>query len=525
MATAPSKRAPVRAPVFGSKLMVVTGHQASTLAALDAYRRGGNIIDATIAASAALATVVGQATSIGGDCFLLYHEAATGKVHALNASGVAPSLATPDVYKGGMKSVGPLAAAVPGLVRAWGALHKRFGTQPWAELIAPAIEIADGYPISFVMGERLAEDTTQLAMDPGCAGVYLPGGRPMQIGETLKQTALAKTLRRIARDGADEFYEGETARHLATAHKNAGGLITEADLAAYAPMWVERVSTEYRGHTVSVLPPNTCSTYLLMQLDGLSALSSRELTNDPVRRMAYQMSAMKAAFAAGAEFVVDPAIMPDAAKHMLSPEMKSRMQAAVRSLDGKGRVPSSGGTACILLADAKGNMVSLVQSVYNVFGSMFMDPATGVLFNNRMQDFKPQPGLPGSVGPGRRPFHTLSPIIVHRADGKPRYVLASPGGISQTLTGAQVLTELLDCGHDVSAAVQYPRWCNRANGDFMIEPLFPETMSADLAKLGHAAARGGDSYYYGSAKAIEWMSTGNLAGAGDHRREAFAAGF
>lgn len=217
MATAPSKRAPVRAPVFGSKLMVVTGHQASTLAALDAYRRGGNIIDATIAASAALATVVGQATSIGGDCFLLYHEAATGKVHALNASGVAPSLATPDVYKGGMKSVGPLAAAVPGLVRAWGALHKRFGTQPWAELIAPAIEIADGYPISFVMGERLAEDTTQLAMDPGCAGVYLPGGRPMQIGETLKQTALAKTLRRIARDGADEFYEGETARHLATA--------------------------------------------------------------------------------------------------------------------------------------------------------------------------------------------------------------------------------------------------------------------------------------------------------------------
>lgn len=524
MSAAVGKRAPVRAPVYGSNFMAVTGHQASSLAAIDAYKRGGNIIDAMIAASAALATVVGQATSIGGDCFLLYHEAATGKLHALNASGVAPAAATPDKFKDGMKSAGPLAAVVPGLVRAWDVLHKKFATQPWAQLLAPAIDIADGHPISFVMGERLAEDTSKLAKDPGCAGLYLPGGRPMQIGETLRQTALAKTLRRIAKDGADEFYKGETARHLAAAHRHAGGLITEADLAAYAPIWTEAVSTQYRSHRVSVLPPNTCSAFLLMQLDGLSALTSGELVADPVRRMAYQMSAMKAAFAAGTEFVVDPSIMPDAARHMLSPEMKARMQAAVRALDRRGRVPTSGGTACIMLADGKGNMVSLVQSIYNVFGSMFMDPATGVLFNNRMQDFKHQPGLPGSVGPGRRPFHTLCPIMVHRPDGRPRYALGSPGGISQTLTGAQVITELLDCGSDVSAAVQYPRWCNRASGEFMIEPLFPASMAAELAKLGHTAIHGGDSYYYGSAKAVEWLDTGNLAGAGDHRREAFAAG-
>ena len=523
MSNSKGPRAAVRSPVYGGKFMAVTGHSAATLAAVDAYRRGGNLIDAAIAASASLTVTVGHATSIGGDCFVLYHEAATGKLHALNASGVAPAAATPDKFKDGMKSKGPLAAVVPGLVRAWEALHTRFGSQKLAELLTPAIEQAEAFPISHVMGERLAEDTSFLAKDPGCAGLYLPGGRPLKVGDTLRQPALAATLKRIAAQGTDEFYRGETARHLAVAHKNAGGLMTEADLAAYAPMWVEPVSTDYRGYRVSVLPPNTCSAMLLMQLDGLSALSSEELTADPVRRMAYQISAMKAAFEHGKELVVDPAISPDAAETMLSPEMKARMQAAVRAMSPKGKVSGSGGTACITMADSKGNMLTIVQSIYNVFGSAFMDPATGVLFNNRMQDFKHQPGLPGSVGPGRRPFHTLCPIMVHKG-GRPRFALASPGGISQTLTGAQMMYELLDRGSDVSAAVEAPRWCNRKGGDFLIEPFFPASMPEALAKYGHKARRGGDPYFFGSAKCIEWLDSGNLAGAGDHRREAFAAG-
>jgi gamma-glutamyltranspeptidase/glutathione hydrolase len=345
----------------------------------------------------------------------------------------------------------------------------------------------------------------------------------VKLGETLRQPALAATLKRIAAQGADEFYAGETARHIANAHKAAGGVMTEADLAGYAPMWVEPMSTEYRGHRVSVLPPNSCSALLLMQLDGLSGISSEELTADPVRRLAYQMSAMKAAFEHGQSLVCDPALMPDAPGRMLAPEMKGRMQAAVREMSSKSKVPGSGGTACVLVADTKGNMICIVQSIYNVFGSMFMDPATGILFNNRMQDFNHRPGTPGSVGPGRRPFHTLCPIMVHK-DGKPKYALASPGGISQTLTGAQLLTELIDCGSDVSAAVEAPRWCNRKGGDFLIEPFFAPEVPERLANYGHKVRRGGDPYFFGSAKCIEWLPTGNLAGAGDHRREAFAAG-
>ena len=142
-----------------------------------------------------------------------------------------------------------------------------------------------------------------------------------------------------------------------------------------------------------------------------------------------------------------------------------------------------------------------------------------------MQDFSPLAGAPGSVAPGRRPFHTLCPILVHTAENQPRFALASPGGISQTLTGAQLITELLDKGHDVAAAVEALRWCNRKGGDFLIDPAFPERTVEELAAMGHTARRGGDPYYYGSAKAIEWLSSGNLAGAGDHRREAFALGY
>ncbi len=519
----PKHRPSVRAPVYGSRFMAVTGHQAATLAAIDAHNRGGNVVDAAIAASAALTVAVSQATTIGGDCFVLFHEAKTGKLHALNASGVAPAAATPDKFKGGMKSTGPLAAVVPGVVRAWDVLLKRFGTKTLGELISPSVALAEGHPVSQVLGERLLEDTSGLQADPGCAATYLPGGKGIPLGGTLRQPALAATLRRIAKNGADEFYLGETAKKIAAAHAADGGLMSAADLASYAPIWVEPMSTQYRGHQVSVLPPNTCSAFLLMQLDGLSALSSEELTADPARRVAYQMSAMKASFAAGTPFVVDPALMPDAPARMLAPEMKARMRDAVLGMKNAGKVPGSGGTACMTIGDAEGNMICIVQSIYNVFGSSYLDASTGILFNNRMQDFKHQPDLPGSVGPGRRPFHTLCPIMVHK-DGRPRFALASPGGISQTLTGAQMLTELIDCGSDVSAAVEYPRWCNRANGDFLIEPSFPASMTEELARNGHTAKRGGDAYYFGSAKCIEWLPTGNLAGAGDHRREAFAAG-
>src|SRR6202051_1351177 len=214
-----------RAPVFGRHAMVVSGHAAATLAGINILERGGNLVDAMVGASAALAVVVGQATSIGGDCFLLYHEAASGRSFGLNASGVAPALAAPERFPDGMKSRGPLASVVPGLGRAWGVVHAPFGPLPWKDLFDRAIDLAEGHPVSKVLAERLPESREGLAADPGCAALYLPQGRPVAIGEVLRQPALAASLRAIATQGADEFYCGDLASRIAPHQETWGGLI------------------------------------------------------------------------------------------------------------------------------------------------------------------------------------------------------------------------------------------------------------------------------------------------------------
>jgi gamma-glutamyltranspeptidase / glutathione hydrolase len=340
----------------------------------------------------------------------------------------------------------------------------------------------------------------------------------------LRQPALAATLRGVAADGADSFYLGETARRIDAYMTARGGLMRAKDLAAFAPIWVNPVSTLYRGHRVSVMPPNSYGILLPMQLNGLSALDSAALTADPVTRVGYQMSAMKAAFQHGIPLVADPHDVPDAVAQALAPEMTARLQDAVRAAAPPTLVPNRGGTSCLMLADVAGNAICVVQSVFNVFGSAFLEPATGIIFNNRMQGFTHLPGLPNSVAPGKRPAHTLCPVMVQR-DGHVRYVLASPGGVSQTLTNAQVLTHLVDGGRDVAQAVEAPRWCNTVGGQFLIDSQFPEAVLPELAAMGHTVARTEDPYFYGSAKAIERLPSGMLAGAADYRREAFALGF
>jgi gamma-glutamyltranspeptidase len=512
-----------RAPVYGQRAMVVSGHSAATLAGIAAFKRGGNLVDAMIAASAALAAVVGQATSTGGDGFLLYHDGKTGRTVGLNASGVAPQAATPEKFPEGMNVHGPLAPVVPGLVRAWDEMHRRYGRLAWASLFDDAIAIAEAYPVSHSLAERAPAMQARLAADPGCAELYLPGGRPIAVGDVLRQPALAATLRMIAAQGAETFYRGDIAQRIAAFFERCGGLITASDLAAYAPLWVEPVGTEYRGHRVEVMPPNSYGLLLLMQLNALAGLDAAKLTADPARRAGFQMSALKTAVQLGRRFIADPAAVPDVAAELLSAEMTATLQQAVREPASKQPVRNTGGTACVLIADDEGNAVSLVQSVFNPFGACLRDPATGILFNNRMQGFTHRPGEANSVGLGRRPAHTLCPVLV-RQDGKLRFVLGTPGGISQTLTIVQVLHQLIEAGRDVAAAVDAPRWCNTRSGEFLIEPAFPQDAIAALAEMGHAARVADDPYFYGSAKAIELLPAGTLAGAGDRHREAAALG-
>ena len=404
-------------------------------------------------------------------------------------------------------------------------MHRRFGRLAWSGLFEDAIDLADtGYPVSQVLASRIPDYLSALTADPGCAALYLPKGKPLAIGDRLRQPALAATLRGVAADGADSFYLGETARRIDAYMTARGGLMRAKDLAAFAPIWVDPVSTLYRGHRVSVMPPNSYGILLPMQLNGLSALDSAALTADPVTRVGYQMSAMKAAFQHGEPMIADPREAVDVAARLLGPEMVATMQRAVRATAPATLVPERGGTSCLLLADEAGNAITVVQSVFNVFGGAFLEPQSGILFNNRMQGFSHRPGRPNSVAPGKRPAHTLCPVMVHRGD-KVRFVVASPGGLAQTLTATQVITHLLDGGRDVAAAVEAPRWTNARGGEFLIEPEFPDRAIASLAAMGHKVRRADDAYFYGSAKAIEFLGSGMLAGAADHRREAFALGW
>jgi gamma-glutamyltranspeptidase/glutathione hydrolase len=504
--------------------MVVSGHSLASLAGIRTLQRGGNLADALVAASAALTVVLGHATSIGGDFFLLYHDAAESRTYGLNSSGVAPSAAVPARFPDGMKETGPLAPVVPGIVRGWEELHRRFGALPWQSLFEDAIQLADaGHPVSKVLVERIPEHRRDLAADPGCAALYLPNGKGLTYGETLRQPALASTLRRVAESGADGFYSGETAARIAAHFAAHSGLVREEDLARYRPFWAEPATTDYRGHRVLVMPPNSYGLLLLMQLNGLSALDSAVLANEPDRRLGYQMSAMKAAFSSGLPLIADPDFVPDAVDRLLGPAATAAMTAAVLGKAFATAVPNRGGTSCLLLADAQGNAICMVQSIFAVFGSAFLDPSTGILFNNRMSGFTHHPDRANSVAPGKRPAHTLCPVLVQR-DDRVRFALASPGGISQTLTNVQVITQLLDAGLDIATAVEAPRWCTTRGGEYLVEYGIPENVVTTLAAMGHKVRKADDPYFYGSAKVIERLRSGNLSGAADHRREAFALG-
>jgi gamma-glutamyltranspeptidase/glutathione hydrolase len=225
----------------------------------------------------------------------------------------------------------------------------------------------------------------------------------------------------------------------------------------------------------------------------------------------------------GVTKIADPASVPGTVAELLSPETSAQMRTAVLQGAGREKIADTGGTSCLVLADSDGNAISLAQSIFNVFGAMVLDPATGILFNNRMHGFTNDPRKPNVVAPGKRPSHTLCPVLVER-DGEFRFALATPGGLSQTLTNVQILSHLIDCGFDVQKAVEFPRWCNTRSGDFLVENSFAEDFVAALSRSGHRAERRDDGYFYGSAKVVEKLDSGALAAGADFRREAFALG-
>ncbi len=514
-----------RSPVYGTRAMVVSGHSLASVAGLRTLERGGSVVDAMIATSAVLCTVLPHATSFGGDAFIIHHDAKAGATEGLNASGQAPAGATPDFFKDGMIMRGPNAASVPGIVRGWEQIHARHGRLEWQSLFADALDLAEnGHPLSRVLAGALHLFHDDVAADPGCAALYMPGGAPMKAGDIVRQPALAETIRAIAADGSTAYYEGPIGKSLGAYSQANGGLLSAADFEGYQPEWVEPLATSYRGLEVRVMPPNSYGVLMLMQLNALGDLTSADLHGPDADRLARLMAAARAAFDEGIPYICDPAVHPAPIDELLGGQTTGKLRAAVAAAaPGAHQPPGAAGTSCIALMDGDGNGVSVVQSVFHVFGSAFLDPGTGILLNNRMTGFVTDPNHRNVVAPGKKPSHTLNPVMVLK-NGRIKYLLTTPGGPAQTISNVQMMTNMVDRGMELTAAIAEPRWSVDGKGKALIDDEFPASVEQALNQRGFDVGRASGASYFGSSKCIEVLDNGVLSGAADDRREAYAVG-
>lgn len=503
----------------GKQSAVVSGHQLATDAALDILTSGGNVVDAAIAGAAVLAVALPHACGLGGDCFILLRK--DGKTYSVNGSGPAPALLPRGLSKAAL-STGPLSSTVPGVVGAWDSLHERFGLLPWADLLAPAITLAkDGVAPASDYAKALAANREALERDPDCRALFL--SNKLMKGQLLVQPALAESLALIAAERGAAFYKGEVGRKLCAASQTRGGVISMEDLEAYAPLWATPLSYHYRGYDVHVCPPNSYGLLMLLQLAALSVSNLAEHPIDSAERLRLQMVATKAAIAHGETLLADPARIADRLPEALSPTTVASLQASVRNSKVKDTaLPPANGTAIISVADADGNGITIVESIFVPFGALVADAETGIVFNNRLLGFSTDANHPNFAEPGKRPAHTLSPALAIQ-NGRLCMLLGTPGGTGQTITLSQVFTNMVDYGLDLSSAISLPRWALDINGNLVVEPEISAENVAALNANGFEVrvADVHQRFFFGSAECID-LRGGELVAVADNRRNATA---
>lgn len=501
----------------GRRGMVVSGHKDASVAAWKVLSEGGTVADAAVAGAAVLAVTQPQACTIGGDAFILVHDAKSKKTEGLNASGPSPAAVTRETFAKGMPERGALTVNVPGVVGGWEALHKRYGRQPWKSLMKPAIGLAhDGCQASAVFARGTS--VFRKLLDS-----FEPSQRlfpQLQPGQVFKQPELAKTLEAIADGGARAFYDGDIAQSLAQAVKAQGGILAASDFAGYQPEWVQPLEVAYRGHKVRAMPPNSFGLYLLLQLLALEEEKLGGEALDSAKRITALVRAARAAFAVGNKAVADPRFVKENVTALLGAEGRRRMQQ-----HGAAKMPDLGGTAVISVVDAEGNAVTIVQSIFLVFGSGTVDAKTGILLSNRMIGFTTEAGHPNEVAPRKRPAHTLCPCQVFDAHGELRYAVGTPGGPGQTLTISQVLQAVLDRGASLAEAIATPRWSQDLGSAAVVEHSMPQATVDAVSKAGIKLDQAPpNSPFFGSAEGIHRGTDGRFTGVADFRRDAWAEG-
>jgi len=510
--------------------MAATSHPLSTLAAVEILKAGGNAVDAAIAAVALQGVIDPHMTGIGGDCFALYSPAG-GEMVAYNGSGRSPKAATLEacLEQGwtGIPDNSVHAVTVPGAVDAWCRLNAEHGKLGLDRILEPAIEAAEN---GFTIHPRVALDwaryASRVAAYPDSAAQFLPNGKAPKPGDRLSNRALGATLRKIASNGRDAFYEGEVADDIVATLRGLGGLHDAGDFSGFAAEKTVPISVPYRDHELHECPPNGQGLAALIMarlLDGFD-LSDPKLTE--VDRIHLLAEATKAAYRQRDALIADPVAMTVSVKEILSDSYIDPLRAPISletatSLESWD-LPVHRDTVYVSVVDRDGNAMSLINSIFFSFGSGIYAKKSGVLLQNRGAGFSLQPGHANAMGPSKRPFHTIIPAMVSKA-GRTVGSFGVMGGQYQATGHAHILSQVLDRGLDIQAASDQPR-SFFVDGALSLEPTISEATKAGLEARGHTTRWADEPL--GGCQAI-WIDHGRgvLWGASDHRKDGIALGY
>ena len=521
--------------VITDRGIVATSQTLASQAGAQVLARGGSAMDAAIAANAVLGVVEPESDGIGGDLFAIYWDAKTGKLSAINASGWAPTGLTIDFLKSQghttMPQVGIHSVTVPGCVDGWDKLHKRFGKLPWADLFQPAIYFADhGYPVTEMIGNAWKMEESKLGKDQNAQRIFLRDGHAPKIGDMFRDPQMAAALKLIASQGTAAFYKGAIAQAILKTSQRLGGKFTAADLAEFQAEWVEPISTDYRGWKVYELPPNGQGVAAIEMLNLFSQFPMGDYPSRGAGELHVQIEAQKLAFADLQKYIGDPRFSKAPVNGMISMDYARERAKLIDLGQARCDVPAGtppvvrGDTIYLSVVDRDGNIVSLIQSLYEHFGSGVVVDDYGFTLQNRGGLFTITPDHPNALAPRKRPFHTIIPAFMEKGDVHMGFGIM--GGLNQAQAHAQFISNIVDHGMNIQMALEAPRFTKKNFGgcDVSIESRIPEEIREALTARGHQLKVLGDfaSDMGGGQAVVHDSSTGVNWGASDPRKDGAA---
>ncbi len=530
----------------GSVGVVAAAKPEASQVGVDILKKGGNAVDAAIATAFALGVLEPNASGIGGGGFMAIKLANMKEAVIVDFRESAPAAATADMYKfgedgkvvGNATVVGGLASGVPGETAGLLYALENYGSKKLtrAQILQPAIDWAKkGIPVTVNLNSIIQSELAKINKFPACAAVYTKDGLPYEIGETIKNPDLAKTLELVAKNGKDAIYKGEIAKKIVEAVKESGGIITEADLANYQVKIRKPVTGSYRGYTIISTPPaSSGGTHVIEILNILENFDIAKMGDGTPATVHAWSEALKLAFADRAKYMADADFVKVPLAGLTSKAYAKELAAKIDPNAPMATVeagdPSkfeSGSTTHLSVMDKDGNMVAITKSINYFFGSGVLVPGTGFIMNDHMDDFVPKPGSTNSIEPGKRPLSSMSPTLVLDPEGKPFMTIGSPGATRIIAAVAQVISNVVDHKMPIQQAIMAPRVFRMASGDLNLEGRVSINTKNALEKMGHKITVRGDwDAYFGGVHAVLFDKKAKiLYGGADPRRDGQVAAY